>query len=557
VEVLESMEKDNKSTYEHIEPFIRRKWLLILPIVLCTAIAVYVSLKTPPRYSATTILLIEHQQVSEQFVTPTTPTSAVQRLNTIIREVMSRSKLIEVINDFNLYKNEENEDEGRWSIKKLMNTIKDTILSFIPETPTITTPEGITPREKGVGRMRANIEINIIEDIIEEDDRKGGSKFSNVFSISYKGGDPYVTMEVTNTLASLFIEENLKARELYVEGTSEFLISELENVKKELKGQEKALKRFKERHMGSLPEQLDANLRTLDRLQLELQTINSTLMNAEDRKAFLEERLVPVAYIESDSDEMGISVIPRTTDPLMELERLEYELSALLSMYKENYPDVVITRNRIKEIKKQLAAKSPDTTEESDNQKDIQGSESIGEVEPRFLNPEVYAELVDIKSKIKTLKIREAEIRKQIKVYEKRVEKTPANEQMLLDLQRNYNISLNNYQSLMENKLNASLAESLEKRQKGERFKVIEPAILPKKPFEPDKKLITIIGTLVGTGVGVGLVFLLEFLNPAFRRPEDLEGVLTLPVLTTIPEFSVKSIKKAGKKFKVLQGRKI
>jgi polysaccharide chain length determinant protein (PEP-CTERM system associated) len=465
---------------------------------------------------------------------------------------MSRAKLKQIINDFNLYKNEEEEEKSRWSINKLMKTVR----GFVSKTPTTTIPEETILKEEGVERMREDIEISIIEDIIggNRDKRRGDDVFSNVFSISYIGKDPYVTMEVTNTLASLFIEENLKVREQSAEGTSEFLISELGTAKKEIEKQERALKFFKKKHMGSLPGQLDANLRTLDRLQLELQTINSTLMNAEDRKAYLEEQLEPVAFIESDTDDFGISVIPRTTDPLTELERLEYELTELLSMYKETYPDVVITRNRIKEIKKQLAAKSLDTKAANDDQKGNKEPELSGNVDPRFLNPEAYAELVDVKSKIKTLTIQENEVRRQIKEYEKRVEASPANEQMLLGLQRNYNISLNNYQRLMENKLNASLVENLEKRQKGEKFKVIDPAILPEIPFKPKKKFIALIGTLAGTGVGVGLVFLFEFLYPAFRRPEDFEGI-ALPVLATIPEFSSRSIRKADRKLKVLRNR--
>jgi uncharacterized protein involved in exopolysaccharide biosynthesis len=462
---------------------------------------------------------------------------------------MSRSKLEKIINDFNLYKEEEEKEESRWSINKIM----EKILGFVSKTPTITAPEEITPKVKGVGRIRNDIEINIIEDIIEGEDTQGDLA-SNVFSISYIGNTPHITLAVTNTLASLFIEENLKVRELYVEGTSEFLIGESKIAKKELEKQERALKFFKKKHMGSLPEQLDANLRTLDRLLLELQSINSALMNAEDRKIYLEEQLEPVAFIESDTDDFGISVIPRTTDPLTELERLEYELTDLLSMYKENYPDVVITRNRIKEIKKQLAAKSLDTKAANDDQKGTQESELSGNIDPKLLNPVAYAELVDVNSKIKTLKIQEDAIRKQTKEYEKRVEATPANEQILLGLHRNYNISLNNYERLMENKLNASLVESLEKRQKGERFKVIEPAILPEIPFKPNKKFIALIGTLAGTGVGVGLVFLFELLNPAFRRPEDFEG-FTLPVLATIPEFSSRSIRKADRKLKVLKNK--
>ena len=114
---------------------------------------------------------------------------------------------------------------------------------------------------------------------------------NNAFSIAYVGADPLIVMKVTNLLASLFIDENLRIREQQAEGTSEFLAIEHAEAKKELEKQEMALKEFKERHMGALPEQMTINLRTLDRLQIELQTINDGLKSAEDRKLLYQAQL--------------------------------------------------------------------------------------------------------------------------------------------------------------------------------------------------------------------------------------------------------------------------
>jgi uncharacterized protein involved in exopolysaccharide biosynthesis len=208
-----------------------------------------------------------------------------------------------------------------------------------------------------------------------------------------------------------------------------------------------------------------------------------------------------------------------------ELESARAELGQMLSVYKESYPDVIILRKRIKDLERQV-------------QGEVVEEPAKGPAPPKVMHP-AYSELMAVKSQLTTLSRREANIRKQIDQYSARVELTPASEQQLADLQRDYDISLQNYQALLEKKMSARLSENLEKRQKGARFRVVDPANVPQSPDQPNKPLVISIGTLAGAAVGIGLVFMVEFLNPAFRKPEDFEGVVDSPVLTSIPLFSM------------------
>ncbi len=514
------MELQQTNFYYYFDMISRRRRLVIIPVLLCTFAGVLLAMTLPPYYRSTTTILVEKQQIPEAYVQSTDKTPFNQRLNTLRQQIMSRQKLERIINDFHLYQDGVSRNPLIVILNRLGLKIKTKPLS----------KEGI------LNRMADDVEAKVI----------GGSS-GDAFSISYVGNDPNITMQVTNMLASLFIEENLKSREQYAAGTSDFLANELENAKRELEAQERAVRAYKEKYMGALPQELETNLRTLDRLQMELQSINIEEKNAEDRNLMLEAQLNQPA-----GTPVSVSPVIPPNPLAAELQKLQHDLAYLLSTYKENYPDVVIAKKRINELK-QLLARSGKNNEQNANDKK---NDEFEEVRPEVRNPELYNNMVAVKTHLANLKQREAEVRKQIKGFEKRVAETPANEQKFVDLSRDYNISLKNYQVLLEKKLNAKLSENLEKRQKGERFTIIDPANLPDMPFKPNRTVIALMGIIAGLGTGIGLVLFFEFINPVFRKPEDFEGVVDLTVLALIPMFSSVSRKKYGRNLGLVKEKK-
>lgn len=497
-----NIEQPKKTMLDQLSILYYSKWLFAVPLALGALIGLAVSYAVPEYYRSTTLILVEDQQVPEEYVPSADSTPFGQRLNTITQQMLSRTKLQQIIREFDLY---DNEKPGL-----LARTVAR--LKGLTEEP--------PPREAVIERMRGDIEFKVAPEVAPGSRRNNSA--DNAFTITYTGSDPEMTMQITNTIASLFIEENLKVREKFAEGTTEFLTHELERSKGELEGQERLLKNFKETNMGSLPEQLDANLRTLDRLQMELQSVTASVKNNEDRRLFLDEQLKHGA----DAPSGAVS----------ELDRLRGELAVMQSMYKDTYPDVIILKRRVKELEEQ-------SKRELRKEDGHRGATS--------------AELAAVMSQIGTLKGRESQLRKQIEDYERRVESTPTSEQKQSDLQRDYKISLQNYQALLEKKMSAKLAEEMEKRQKGVRFRVIDPANVPDSPAGPNKLMITGFGILGGGALGVGLVALFEIINPAFRKPEDFEGVLPYPVLATIPVFQIKAkVQEKTAALKLVKGRK-
>ena len=506
------MSQSQTDFFGYLEMVLRRKWIVIVCVVLGTGIAGVIAYTSPAFYRSTTFILVEQQKIPESYVTPTDSTPFEQRLSTIQQQVMSRTNLEQIINDLNLYGT-----NGGVQLTSLVAKLKS-LLGLKPgRKPTM---------ESIVGKMRQDIVIKV-----SGRNRRGGG---DAFRITYVGTVPEMTMQVTSTLASLFIEENLKIKEQYAEGTSEFLVKELEKAKGDLIAQEGAIRKFKERRMGALPEQLEANLRTLDRLQLELQSVSESLRNSLDRRALLEEQMTLLSR--------GTTA-PSGNTLREELAGLKRELATLLSMYKENYPDVVIARNRVKELEAQIENSKPGDSE----QETAQETAAL----PLDQSSDAYASLSEVNSQIAMLRARESRSRGQITAHEKRVEDTPANEQKLTDLTRDYDITRQNYQSLLEKKLNAKLAQNLEKRQKGARFRVVDPANFPERAFKPDRPMIVLAGVAGGAVVGVGFILLLEILNPAFRKPEDFIGVLDYPVLVSIPMFAVNRKESSARRSKV------
>ena len=217
-------------------------------------------------------------------------------------------------------------------------------------------------------------------------------------------------------------------------------------------------------------------------------------------------------------------------DPLIgRLRELERNLTTLLAAdYTETYPDIVEARQEIKSVKKQLAAKYGDPGEEKDG-------DAAKTFDP-YLR-ELIKQRNELRVELSSVKDRRRRLAEHLKEFEYRVEQTPSREQDMMILKRDYENMQKNYQALLDKRLNAHVAENLEKRQKGEQFRVLDPANLPQKLDSPNRLLIMALGLLGGCGLGVGLAIGLDQLNPTFKRREEVEMLPGIRVLAAIPNF--------------------
>ena len=452
----------------------------------------------PNIYRSITLIFIEPQKVPESYVKPTVTARIEDRLKTITQQILSRTRLEKIIQEFNLY-----QGTGRESQIEL-------VLAGIPMLGSYWGLAAMGPdtaMERLVERMRRDIAVDV--------------KKSSAFTISYQGADPELTMRVTSELASLFIEENLKIREQKAEGTTEFLESELVQIRHVLEDKEQQLKEFKQEFMGELPQQLESNLRALDRFQLERAATLEALRAGEARKESISNLLANSQQKEGGSDE---ALVER-------LDHLRSKLTKLQAQYKDGYPDIAVVRGEISQVQELLVKRMEDSKNDGEG---ALANQVLGSFAHNLVT-----QLREVKLEISKLRARQVDLNHQIQVYEKRVENTPLREQQLMTIMRDYNSSKDNYQSFLKKRFQARISENLEKRNKGEIFRVLDPANYPIIPYKPNRIFIVLVGIMLATGSGIGLVFLREQFDQSFATEEELSEAIGVPVLGTIPHQSM------------------
>ena len=525
----------------------RRKWWLIWPFVATVALAAIICMILPNMYKSTATILIKNQQIPPTLVPSTVTSYAEQRIQTITQEVMSRAKILKLIEKYNLLPN----DRDKLTTEEMVEKIRDRI-----------TLEPI------------NAEIN-------KETSSRPVLLTIAFTVSYEDEDPKKAQLVTNEISSYYMEKNLESREAHARGTTKFLEEQLKQVKDQVDKLETKLAEYRKAHLEELPEFTNLNMQKLEKLNSDISNINMQIRSLEEQRATLRNKLASIDPYSGASD--------RVLSPEERLQQAKLERAQLLSKYSPKHP-VVLAKNReiallekqvgevnkigyLKEQLHELELKLADLKSRySDKHPSVKAvKREIAQVKKEIrtlktkggtsatrrvtdaTNPAYIAlksDLDKINVSVASLKAEKKRMEKQIGEVYKKLHAMPEVAKKYNELETDYENAKAHYQELQQKLLTARVSQGMEEDQLGETFLIIEPAFLPEKPDKPNRIAIMLIGVVLGMGLSVGMAALREYTDKSIRDVETFEKITGAPVLSVIPRIitSDEKIKKRRKK---------
>lgn len=488
--------------------FWKRKVLAGVVFVLAAAIGLGIVYALPAIYRSETLILVESQRIPEEFVKATVETNLQDRLSNLSQQILSYERLRGVVKKFGLYKEE---------------------LATRPE-------------EEVIGRMRSDISLT---------PEKGWSKDRpGAFRIAYEGKDPKLVERVASELASLFLEKNLETREVQAIGTSDFLNNQLTEAAKRLEDQEALLGTYKQRFSGELPQQENALIAEMSRMQVQLQGIQDGINRAQQAKVMTESALVSAQESASSLEEFAGKISASAEIPVPEGPRgsmaaassvmIQRELDSLLLQYKPSHPAVRLAQALLAKAQEReklaaaTAAEAP-TPASAPPAKDIGKSFTLSQTVLREKQrvKGLQAQLEAIGRQIDALEKDQKTLLKQIEGVQARVARLPIREQELAKVTRDHEISKASYQSLLDKKLSAQMATDMERNQKSERFVVLDAARVPTVPVRPNRPLFGGLSILAALLLGPGLALGMELRRGRVLGEWEMPG--DIPILGRVP----------------------
>jgi|AMWB02.1.fsa_nt_gi uncharacterized protein involved in exopolysaccharide biosynthesis len=527
----------------------RKKAFFGLPIVIFL-IAVAVALGLPDIYRSETTILIEGQEIPEDFIKSTITSYVEERLNLMTQRIMRYNKLAGLIQKFNPYPELLSEDEDATGIM--------------------------------VAELKKNIELENI--IVSTGD--GKNRVTTAFKLAYSGRDPQVVQNITQELASFYIEEDIRTKEKLASTTTEFLEAELENFRKQVAIHEARISDFKRAHVGELPEYERTTFQEIERAENTLTQIGIRHRELQKQKNFLLGQIATVEPLKPIETEDGKLM----QNPDSRLKGLRLQLINLRSALSEKHPDVIKLKNMISELEAQvgesdsdiasikqlqdrkaelatvrgkLGPKHPDVialnkevallseqVQSASKKRAIVQTSRQRPDNPTYIN--LMTQIENVNAELQGLNEQEMTTRMRQEEYKQKAARIPLVEKEYNELTLGYENAKKKYNDML-NKLNeANLSKQMEVTQRGERFTILEPAFLPQSPDQPNRLMIMMLGLVLGACLGIALTALQEGMDSSVKTAEDISQMAGVPVIANLSfirteeEVRRQRMKKAG-----------
>jgi polysaccharide chain length determinant protein (PEP-CTERM system associated) len=455
---------------------LRRRAVLAFAVFAAILVsAVAFALYLPDLFQARAVVLVE-RQLPETVVRPVVSGELETRLHVIKQEILSRARLTELIERFNLYPDLRARGEMDRALEQVGRDIQIEL----------TGPEQVSGRSRTVS-----------------------------FNLTFIGNTRETVAEVTNAITAFYVAQNDQMRYQDAARATQFLKAQIDHARTELDENQRQVEAYTSQHVGELPQQVEMNLSSLDRLNTQLR------LNGEQQIRVLEQR--DRLY---DSPATPVAA-PRTTPAAPEDERLDKLKRDLAQLegFPSKHPDVKRLQDEISRLEAEQQARASASSDTPDTAR---------APETPLLRPRTGAAL---EAELEALKANEASIRASIATFEKRLEGVPYRQNEFALLSRNHQAARDQYDSLLKRYEEAQLGETMEMENQGERFRILEAAIPPTGPNAPNRPRLLILGMFLAV-LAAGLVVLgVEQFDTSFHSVDDIRHFTKVPVLATIPRL--------------------
>jgi polysaccharide chain length determinant protein (PEP-CTERM system associated) len=473
----------------------RRHWAVIAPVVICPVLAYAATLVLVPKYVSTSLIFIDRPKVPEDVVKPMTTGDLIERITAIEEQVLSRTRLEPLLTKYGLQANNQ-----------------------------AVTDEAIDGLRKAIVIAPAEFTNGLAAG--EREPIPG-------LSISCTARSAWMAQEECTDITSMFIEASLEQMQQLEQGTTDFLSAQLTDSKRALDGEDAKLAAFKSQNLGRLPDDQETNLRVLLDHNAELDAATEALDRATQDRSYAQ------SLLQQALGSWGAGVVPTLTGPdalQARLVKLQQDLSAMELQYTSSYPDVARLKAQINDLKKQIADRPSADTKAADKP----DTKLQGGFEPPQIQ-QLRTQIHEDDEIIRTRTEEEARLKTEIGEYEQKLQLSPVVEEQLKNLTRDHETALHFYNDLLAKRSQSEMETALERREQGERFRLLDPPNLPVEPDFPKRSLFLAGGLAGGLAVGLALALLLESFDKSIQDERDIEVLLKIPNLATLP--SVKSLK--------------
>ena len=477
---------------DYLALFVRRRWWVLVTFMALAALTVLTALLFPRIYRSETVILIQPRDMPTEFVKDLIAGSTDQRLSVIEQTILSRSNLGLILGQF-----EERLQEFR--------NLND---------------------ERKIAKLKKRIQIQ------PATERRNGAPLPiTTLRISYKDRDAELAQAITSRLSSLFIEQDNQARQTQVATTTDFLAGELNKIEEKLKTSENRINVLKEGFQYELPEERQTNLRTLDRLQLQR---NSTLEALDRDRAMqmtLERQLseTPQTILTQPAKGREVSGMAARDPEMEKYLNTELELKKLRAKVTAIHPDVQRLERELEQLKKDIPP------EELAAARRAPADPATPAVAPNPIYLSLVAQLSQLKTEIEIRTAEREKVEAEMARLNQRIQTIPgAEREMSAALRENADLA-RQHEDLKGKLEQARLAESLENRQRGAQFVIVEPADYPQEPITPGKASIVFFGLAISLAAGFAVAWVVDGLRPRIWTQRELERFLETKALVEIP----------------------